>query len=207
MDKAQVQVSRFLSLVLRHKPEEAGLNLDDSGWCGVEELLKGCALRGHRISRDELDVIVAENDKKRFEFSVDRRRIRASQGHSIEVDLKYDPKTPPEILYHGTATRFLDLIKQMGLIKGSRQHVHLSILVETASKVGGRHGKPVVIPVRSGDMHRAGIPFYLTPNEVWLVDSVPPEYLRFDDLFFGWSISARLEQRSTRRPIPEKSPR
>ena len=101
MDKDQVRVSRFLSLVLRHKPEVAGLDLDGSGRCGVEELLKGCALRGHRISREELDAIVAENDKKRFEFSVDRRRIRASQGHSIEIDLKYDPKTPPEILYHG----------------------------------------------------------------------------------------------------------
>jgi putative RNA 2'-phosphotransferase len=124
-------------------------------------LLKGCPSRGNQISREQLDVIVAENDNKRFEFSVDRRRIRARQGHSIEVDLKYEPRTPPEILYHGIATRFLDPFKQMGLIKGSRQHVHLSILVQTAVKV-----KPVVIPVRAGDMHRAGIPFYLTPNEV-----------------------------------------
>jgi putative RNA 2'-phosphotransferase len=180
-----LQVSRFLSLVLRHKPEVAGLALDGSGWCGVEELLKGCASRGHRISRDELDVIVTENDKKRFEFSGDKKRIRASQGHSVEVDLKYDPKAPPEILYHGTAARFLDSIKQMGLIKGSRQHVHLSILLQTALKVGERHGRPVVIPVRAGDMYRAGIRFYLTPNEVWLVDEVPPECLRFDDLLWG----------------------
>ncbi len=148
-------------------------------------MLKGCASRGHRISRDELDVIVTENDKKRFEFSGDKKRIRASQGHSVEVDLKYDPKSPPEILYHGTAARFLDSIKQMGLIKGSRQHVHLSILLQTVLKVGERHGRPVVIPVRAGDMYRAGIRFYLTPNEVWLVDEVPPEYLRFDDLLWG----------------------
>jgi putative RNA 2'-phosphotransferase len=161
------------------------LDLDESGWCGVEELLKGCASRGHRVSREQLGVIVAENDKRRFEFSSDGKRIRASQGHSIKVDLKYEPKTPPEILYHGTATRFLDPIKKSGLIKGSRQHVHLSILGETALRVGQRHGKPVVIPVRAGDMHRAGILFYLTPNEVWLVDSAPPHYLAFDDLIFG----------------------
>lgn len=185
MDTAQVRASRFLSLILRHKPEVAGLELDESGWCGVEALLKGCASRGHRISREELDAIVAENDKKRFEFSNDGKRIRARQGHSIEIDLKYEPKSPPEILYHGTATRFLDPIQKMGLIKGSRQHVHLSILSGTALEVGERHGKPVAIPVRAGEMHRAGILFYLTPNEVWLVDSVPPHYLCFRDLFFG----------------------
>jgi len=185
MENPQVRISKFLSLVLRHKPEEAGLALDGSGWCGVEELLEGCASRGYRISREELDALVAENDKKRFEFSSDRERIRASQGHSIEIDLMYDPKTPPETLYHGTATRFLDPIQQMGLIKGPRQHVHLSILVHTALKVGERHGKPVVIPVRAGEMHRAGTLFYLTPNEVWLVDEVPPQYLCFDNLLFG----------------------
>jgi putative RNA 2'-phosphotransferase len=111
MDKAQIRASRFLSLVLRHKPEHAGLTLDETGWCRVDELLKGCASHGHRMSREELDVIVAENDKKRFEFSDDRRKIRARQGHSIEVDLKYQPQLPPDILYHGTATRFLDRIK------------------------------------------------------------------------------------------------
>lgn len=154
MTNGQVQASRFLSLILRHEPERAGLNLDGSGWCGVEELLKGCASCGRRISREELDRIVSENDKKRFEFSNDGERIRASQGHSIKIDLNYEAKTPPETLYHGTATRFLDSIEQIGLIKGSRHHVPLSILTQTAFKVGERHGKPVVIPVKAGEMHR-----------------------------------------------------
>ncbi len=180
MQNDQVRTSRFLSLVLRHKPEEAGLTLDESGWCNVDDLLKGCASHGHGISRQELDRIVDENDKKRFQFSDDGERIRASQGHSIDVDLGYEPQTPPEVLFHGTATRFLDAIKEIGLIKGSRQHVHLSPLAETALKVGARHGKPIVILVNAGQMHRLGIYFYLTPNGVWLVDSVPPQYLCFD---------------------------
>jgi putative RNA 2'-phosphotransferase len=182
MDKDQVRTSRFLSLVLRHKPESAGLTLDEFGWCSVDDLLRGCALRGHEISREELDTIVAENGKKRFQLSDDGRRIRASQGHSIEIDLQYTPIRPPRTLYHGTATRFLDSIKKLGLIKGSRQYVHLSADLDTAFKVGERHGKPVVIPVKSGEMHLAGMAFYLTPNGVWLVEVVPPLYLSFDDL-------------------------
>jgi putative RNA 2'-phosphotransferase len=182
MNKDQVRTSRFLSLILRHKPEEAGLTLDDSGWCSVDDLLRGCATGGYRISREELYTIVAENDKKRFEFSDDGKRIRASQGHSIEVDLQYTPKQPPAALYHGTAMRFLDSIKKLGLIKGSRQQVHLSADLDTAFKVGERHGKPVVIPVDAREMHTSGIPFYLTPNGVWLVDEVPPQFLRFNDL-------------------------
>ena len=183
MNPTQVRTSRFLSLVLRHKPEEAGLTLDGEGWCSVTDLLKGCASHGHKISREELDEVVAENDKKRFQFSDDGKRIRASQGHSIEVDLKYEPAKPPELLYHGTATRFLDSIKKQGLIKGSRQHVHLSDNILTAKHVGERHGKPAIIPVEAGKMHEAGILFYHTPNEVWLVDSVPPKYLRFHHIF------------------------
>jgi putative RNA 2'-phosphotransferase len=119
MDKDQVRTSRFLSLILRHKPEEAGLAPDKSGWCSVENLLRGCASHGHRISRQQLDTIVSENDKKRFQLSDDGERIRATQGHSIEIDLGYKPQVPPETLYHGTATRFLDSIKKMGLIKNS----------------------------------------------------------------------------------------
>jgi len=183
MNKDQVRTSKFLSLVLRHKPEKAGLTLDDSGWCSVDDLLQGCAAGGYRISREELDAVVSENDKKRFQFSDDGKRIRASQGHSIEVDLQYAPKQPPAILYHGTATRFVDSIKKLGLIKGSRQQVHLSADLDTAFKVGKRHGKPVVIKIDAGEMHQSGIPFYLTPNGVWLVDAVPPQYLHFDDLY------------------------
>ena len=184
MDKVQIRASRFLSLVLRHKPEHAGLTLDEEGWCRVNELLEGCALHGHRMSRGELEVIVAENDKKRFEFSDNGRKIRARQGHSIKVDLKYQPQIPPDLLYHGTATRFLDPIKQLGLIRGARQHVHLSVLVETAAKVGERHGKPVVIPVEAREMHNAGFPFYFTANQVWLVDAVPTQYLKLNELIF-----------------------
>jgi len=178
-----VRTSRFLSLILRHKPEEAGLTLDGEGWCSVTDLLKGCASHGHKISREELDEVVAGNDKKRFRFSDDGKRIRASQGHSIDIDLQYEPVEPPELLYHGTATRFLDSIKKQGLIKGSRQHVHLSMSVSMAWKVGERHGKPVVIPVEAGNMHRAGIPFYQSTNGVWLVDAVPTQYLRLSEMF------------------------
>lgn len=126
-----------------------------------------------RSVRVEWCSISADNDKKRFEFSKDGQRIRASQGHSIEVDLQYESVEPPELLYHGTATRFLDSIKKQGLIRGSRQHVHLSMSASMAWKVGERHGKPVVIPVEAGNMHRAGIPFYQSTNGVWLVDAVP----------------------------------
>ena len=194
MGNDQVRTSKFLSLILRHKPEKAGLSLDDSGWCSVDELLRGCAAGGYRISREELDIVVAENDKKRFEFSDDGARIRASQGHSIEVDLKYMPKQPPAELYHGTAIRFLDSIKKLGLIKGSRQQVHLSSDLETAFKVGARHGKPLVIRVDAKGMHTSGIPFYLTPNGVWLVDAVPPEYLSFDDLHFSHGESLQKQK-------------
>jgi putative RNA 2'-phosphotransferase len=173
-----VRTSKFLSLVLRHKPEEAGLTLDASGWCPVADVLKGC-----KLTREELDLVVNTNDKKRFEYSADGKRIRASQGHSIEVDLKYEPVEPPEFLFHGTATRFLDSIKKQGLVKGSRQHVHLSGVYETAVKVGKRHGKPAVLLVEAYLMHGCGHEFYLTPNGVWLTDSVPPEYLKFENLF------------------------
>ena len=113
MDNDQVRTSKFLSLILRHKPEEAGLTLDDSGWCSVDELLRGCAAGGYKVSREELNTFVAENDKKRFEFSDDGTRVRASQGHSIEVNLQYMPKQPPADLYHGTAIRFLDSKKKL----------------------------------------------------------------------------------------------
>jgi putative RNA 2'-phosphotransferase len=194
MNKNQVRTSRFLSLILRHKPEEAGLTLDDSGWCSVDDLLRGCAANGYGISREELDAVVAENDKKRFQFSGDGKRIRASQGHSIEVDLQYAPKQPPETLYHGTATRFIDSIKKLGLIKGSRQQVHLSADLDTAFKVGERHGKPAVIPVDAKEMYASGIPFYLTPNGVWLVDAVPPRYLHFDDFHLSRDASQQKQK-------------
>jgi putative RNA 2'-phosphotransferase len=182
--KALVRTSKFLSLVLRHKPEEAGLTLTAEGYCTVSDLIKGCCASGHTLTRDDLETVVADNDKKRFQFSEDGKSIRAVQGHSIEVDLKYEPTAPPETLYHGTATRFLDSIKQQGLHKGSRQHVHLSAMCDTARTVGSRHGNPIVIPVDAAAMHRDSFSFYLTPNGVWLVEEVPAKYLQFHNLLW-----------------------
>jgi putative RNA 2'-phosphotransferase len=171
--------SKFLSLVLRHQPDKAGVALDEAGWAAVDELLQGCSRAGHAITPDQLREIVRTSDKQRFALSDDGTRIRANQGHSVDVDLGYEPATPPEVLYHGTADRFLDSIRTQGLVKGNRHQVHLSERLETAEAVGRRHGRLVVLRVRSGDMHRAGIPFYKTPNGVWLTDSVPTEYLTF----------------------------
>ncbi len=179
MKRELVHISKFLSLVLRHKPEEIGITLDPDGWTDVGELLEAMRRHGRGISRETLDEVVATNDKKRFALSPDGLRIRASQGHSVEVDLGLQPVEPPEVLYHGTVERFLASIRGQGLLKGNRQHVHLSADRATAEKVGLRRGKPVVLVVESGRMHQAGREFFLSANGVWLTDSVPPEYLRF----------------------------
>ena len=178
-DKEAIKISKFLSLILRHEPERVGLILGDAGWVGVDELLK--AVNGHGVSLtlDELKHIVATSDKKRFAFSEDGLRIRASQGHSVEVDLEYPPQTPPELLYHGTATRFLDAIRQDGLQKMQRHDVHLSAETRVTLQVGGRHGKPALLTIRAGDMHRAGFVFRCSANGVWLVDHVPAQFIEF----------------------------
>lgn len=174
-----VRLSKFLSLVLRHEPGKAGLALDSAGWVDVDELLRGCASAGHLISRSQLEEVARSSDKQRFAFSPDGLRIRANQGHSVEVRLDYARQTPPEILFHGTATRFLASIREQGLVKGARHHVHLSADVETAIKVGQRHGRPVVLQVRAGEMHRAGAEFFRSDNGVWLTERVQPEWLGF----------------------------
>jgi putative RNA 2'-phosphotransferase len=174
-----VRKSKFLSLVLRHQPEKVGIRLDEAGWVAVDELLDGCRRAGHAITPDQLREIVRTSDKQRFALSEDGTRIRANQGHSVEVDLGYEPAAPPEVLYHGTADRFLESIRAEGVNKGSRHHVHLSERVDTAEAVGRRHGRQIVLHVRSGEMHRAGITFYKTPNGVWLTDVVPAQYLEF----------------------------
>lgn len=176
-----VRLSKFLSLVLRHEPERLGLSLDAQGWVGVDEFLAAAARAGMSISREELEKVVATNDKKRFAFSPDGSRIRASQGHSVEVELGLPPAVPPDRLFHGTATRFVASIQAEGLRPQSRQHVHLSPDEETAVKVGQRHGKPAVLIVRAGAMHRDGHVFYLSDNGVWLTTAVPPAYLDFPD--------------------------
>jgi putative RNA 2'-phosphotransferase len=170
-------ISKFMSLVLRHKPEEIGLVIDDNGWVNVEELIAKMNKKGLSVSFDLIDKIVQTNDKKRFAFSNDKTLIRASQGHSIDIDLDLTPVEPPETLYHGTAERFVESILKTGLHKQSRQHIHLSATVETAISVGGRHGKPVVLRIQSGKMHQEGFKFYLSENKVWLTDSVPAQYI------------------------------
>lgn len=172
-----VRTSKFLSLVLRHKPAEIGLTLDPNGWADVDELIRLANLAGRRLDRSLLERIVAENDKKRFAFSENGRRIRASQGHSVEVDLALSPTAPPDFLYHGTATRFLDSIRATGLHSASRQHVHLSPDEATAVTVGRRHGVPVVLVVKAGEMAAAGHAFYVSANGVWLTERVPVEFL------------------------------
>ncbi len=172
-----VKLSKFLSYVLRHQPESIGLTLDPNGWVEVEVLLRQARGNGKPLTRPLLDRIVAENDKKRFAFSDDGRYIRASQGHSVAVDLDLPPVQPPDRLFHGTAFRFLESIKGKGLIAGNRQHIHLSPDAETARKVGQRHGCPVVLNVKASEMAAAGHTFHLSANGVWLTDHVPLEYL------------------------------
>jgi putative RNA 2'-phosphotransferase len=178
-EKETIRVSKFLSLVLRHEPERVGLTLGEAGWLGVEELLQAVNRHGVALTLDQLRHVVATSDKKRFAFSEDGLRIRASQGHSVEVDLQYPPQTPPEILHHGTAARFLDSIRQHGLQKMERHDVHLSAETKLTLQVGGRHGKPVLLTIRAGDMHRAGFVFRCSANGVWLVDHVPPQFIEF----------------------------
>ncbi|SMC00233.1 phosphotransferase KptA/Tpt1 [Hymenobacter roseosalivarius DSM 11622] len=170
-------LSKTLSYVLRHKPEEFGLALDAEGWVSVADLLSALQARQHQVTQAQLYEVVATNDKKRFSLSAAGAKIRANQGHSVAVELGLAPTTPPELLYHGTATRFLASIRASGLHSGSRQHVHLSADPAAAVAVGSRHGKPVVLTVQAGRLHRTGGQFYLSANGVWLTVSVPPEYL------------------------------
>ena len=179
--KNHTRISKQISFWLRHKPEDAGLQLTSDGWVQVSELLAAFDRKQMPCSLQQLTQIVETNDKKRFEFSADGALIRARQGHSITIDLKLAPTEPPDLLYHGTATRFLTLILKEGLKPMNRHHVHLSADADTAQTVGIRHGKPVVLAVTSKIMHAAGFNFFKTENGVWLVDHVPPEHLSFCD--------------------------
>jgi putative RNA 2'-phosphotransferase len=182
MKKNIVKYSKFLSLILRHQPEIIGLSLDENGWAEVSQLIELANKQGTALTPELLEEVVATNDKKRFAFNADKSRIRASQGHSIAVDLALVPQQPPAYLFHGTATRFLDSIRDRGLLPGSRQHVHLSEDESIAKNVGQRHGKPIVLKVRSGEMAQAGTSFFLSDNGVWLTDNVPSQYLDFPDV-------------------------
>ncbi len=166
--------SKFLSLLLRHKPEEAGIDLDHEGWASVKQLISKAG-----FTQSDLDTIVATDNKGRYSFSADKMLIRANQGHSLQVDLKLTLQIPPKVLYHGTARRFCDVIKKEGLVKQSRTHVHLSTSYETAIAVGKRRDPhPTVFYIDSKGMQRDGYAFYLSNNGVWLIDHVPPQYLR-----------------------------
>lgn len=177
-EKRTVRTSKFLSRVLRHDPGAIGIVLDEGGWVEVDTLISAAARSGRRFSRAELDHVVATNNKKRFAFSEDGHRIRASQGHSVEVDLGLDAAEPPALLYHGTASTTLPVILREGLKPMSRQDVHLSADVETALRVGSRHGRPVVLTVDAARLSAEGHAFRLSANGVWLTDRVPPTHLR-----------------------------
>jgi len=174
-------LSKFLSLVLRHQPETLGIALDVNGWADVGELLEKMNAKGMSVSFDMLKHVVDTNEKKRFAFNNDFSRIRASQGHSVEVSLDYVAQEPPAELYHGTAERFVDSILATGLEKRSRHHVHLSTNINTATEVGRRHGKPVVFVVSAREMYAAGFEFFVSDNNVWLTEGVPVVYLKMSE--------------------------
>ncbi len=171
-----VKTSRYLSLILRHKPETIGITLDEHGWADVEALIAGVN-KTHPLTRELLEEIVATNEKQRYSFNEDQTLIRANQGHSIPVDVELPQVTPPNILYHGTGEKYVPSIDARGLIRKSRLYVHLSADQETAVKVGSRHGSPVIYTIKAGEMDREGFRFYRSVNGVWLTKEVPVQYL------------------------------
>lgn len=175
------RVSKFLSLILRHEPAKFGVVLDEGGWTPVDALLAACERHGHPLDRADLNQIVATSDKQRFAFDASGERIRASQGHSVDIELGYEPAAPPARLYHGTATRFLEAIRAGGLLKMQRHHVHLSADEVTARAVGQRHGKPAVLLIDAAAMAAEGAAFFLSANGVWLVEHVPARFIQFPE--------------------------
>lgn len=173
------KLSVFISLILRHKPETIGIQLDKHGWANVEELINGINDTGKKIDMEILEEIVRTDNKQRYSFNEDKTLIRANQGHSIPVDVELKEQKPPQFLYHGTASRFLDSIMQDGLKPMSRLYVHLSKDIETAMKVGKRHGKPIILTVNSEEMYNDGIEFFLSENGVWLTKNVDKKYITF----------------------------
>jgi putative RNA 2'-phosphotransferase len=171
-------LSKFLSFVLRHRPDQIGLTLSSDGWVKVELLLDACARHGRALDRSTLERLVRESDKQRFAFSPDGLSIRASQGHSVSVELGYEASTPPDVLYHGTVARFLPAIRRQGLERGSRHHVHLSATKDVASAVGSRRGEALLLEIDARAMVREGYEFFCSANGVWLTLQVPARFLR-----------------------------
>jgi putative RNA 2'-phosphotransferase len=169
-------ISKYMSLILRHKPETIGISLDEHGWADVDELIMGIA-KTHEFNMDILKEIVYSDNKQRYSFNEDKTLIRANQGHSIPVDVELDEVEPPIELWHGTGAKYVASIVEQGLIPKTRLYVHLSEDIDTAVKVGMRHGKPVIYIVKAGDMFSDGYKFYLSKNGVWLTKQVPVKYL------------------------------
>lgn len=170
-------LSKFLSLVLRHKPEVIDIRLDKNGWCSVQELIDKCNKSGKAINEKILKEIVAEDEKGRYSFDDTGDKIRANQGHSLKVKLDLKEKMPPKFLYHGTVERFMESIMRSGLKRMNRQHVHLSGDLDTATKVGNRRGKAVILRLYAKKMSEDGHKFFISENGVWLIDGVPAKYL------------------------------
>lgn len=170
-------ISKYISLILRHKPEVIGITLDEHGWANVSELVTGIRKDNPEFDIEVLEEIVVTDSKQRYSFNEDKTLIRANQGHSIPVDVELEEKQPPKFLYHGTGEKYVASINEIGLIHKSRLYVHLSKDVETAEQVGKRHGKEVVYQVNAGQMYKDGYKFFLSANNVWLTKEVPVKYL------------------------------
>lgn len=177
METQLTKTSKFLSYILRHRPDEIGLNLDPAGWVDISVLIEKANAKGKRLSQELLRLVVETNDKQRFAISEDGLRIRANQGHSIEVELALEPRTPPVALLHGTAERFMDAIRAEGLCKMNRHHVHLTESEQIARSVGARYGKPVLLNIDAATMHAEGFEFLQSHNGVWLTDHVPYSFI------------------------------
>ncbi len=178
--KQNKAISKYLSYILRHDPDDAAITLDKNGWTNVDILIQQVNDRFPMLNNTMLEYIVATNNKQRFAFNEDKTMIRASQGHSVEVELNYMAQEPPTVLFHGTAIENINAILQQGLKKQERHHVHLSENVTTALQVGSRHGRSTVLKIHSGKMHEQGYVFYISANNVWLTDFVPPEFMEYD---------------------------
>jgi len=177
--KADIELGRFISKILRHNPAVIGITLDENGWADVDELIGGISKKDRSIDRITLDRIVRENNKNRYSYNADKTKIRANQGHSVAVDVELKKAAPPPVLYHGTAAKFVDSIKNNGITKQKRQHVHLSADFETAVNVGKRHGSPVVLEIDAEVMNADGFSFWISENNVWLCEEVPAKYILF----------------------------
>ncbi|KTR88020.1 RNA 2'-phosphotransferase [Pantoea dispersa] len=179
MSKKYTDISKFLSYILRHQPEAVGLSLDKDGWAVITDLILFAKQEGYILDPDIIQAVITSSDKKRFILSDDGLHIRAAQGHSTQqVDIAYQEKTPPDILYHGTATRFISEIREQGLLPMSRQYVHLSTDEVTAIQVGQRHGKPLVLKIKALTMYEQGFKFFQAENGVWLTSSVPYQFIQ-----------------------------